>query len=299
MLTTMEQVAARTQLRSEIRQRDGMAFQSLFADIMVRRYRDDFSRVAPWGRDGDRKNDGYLRSARQLFQCYAPKELAQQPMLAKIDTDFKGALPHWEAHFDEWVLVHNELEGTPAWAEQRLRDFEEIHRPLRLSAWGFDHLKDRLLALSRTDVVEIVGQLATDEDFASLEFNDILSVLKHVAATEPAEDLPVIPVPSAKLEANLLSEDVKHLIRSGLRKAQLVRETINRHYDPELGDRTAAWFRRQYQELRSRGLSGDEIFDDLKLKAGFPRSDSRRQAASIALLTHLFESCDIFEAPRP
>ena len=69
----MEQVAARTQLRSEMRQRDGMAFQSLFADIMVRRYRDDFSRVAPWGRDGDR-NNGYSSVNRSLHH---PAHLAK------------------------------------------------------------------------------------------------------------------------------------------------------------------------------------------------------------------------------
>jgi len=39
------------------------AFQDFFADLMEKGYPGgDFIRVRPWGRQGDRKNDGYLRS---------------------------------------------------------------------------------------------------------------------------------------------------------------------------------------------------------------------------------------------
>jgi len=51
----------------------GEAFQELFQTIMERRYPGDFQRVVPWGRAGDLKNDGYLASRRQLFQCYGTK----------------------------------------------------------------------------------------------------------------------------------------------------------------------------------------------------------------------------------
>jgi hypothetical protein len=53
----------------------GDAFQDFFSSIMELRYPGDFARVRPWGKFGDRKNDGYLRSQRKLFQCYAPRGL--------------------------------------------------------------------------------------------------------------------------------------------------------------------------------------------------------------------------------
>ena len=298
MLTPTERLSATLQLREEFRTRDGAGFQALFADIMARKYRNDFDRVCPWGRDGDRKNDGYLRSERKLFQCYAPRRLGQGPTLEKVHEDFHGALPHWQAHFDEWVLVHNETDGTPAFLEQSLLDLSTAHAPLRLVSWGFDQVRDLLLTLPRQDVVDIVGELISDEVMASLEFQDIAPVLEYVAGQEVPHDLPIVPVPADKLNANLLSEDVKQWIKFGLRKAPLIRQTIDRHYDSTLGDRVAEAFREKYNNLKSLGLTGDRIFDELKVFAGFPRTDSRRQAATLALLSHLFESCDIFESPR-
>ena len=50
--------------------RKGDAFQDFFADIMERCYPGDFMRTRPWGKIGDRKNDGYLKSKRRLFQVY-------------------------------------------------------------------------------------------------------------------------------------------------------------------------------------------------------------------------------------
>src|SRR5580704_1274230 len=87
----------------------GDSFQDLFSTIMEMRFPADFVRVRPWGNVGDRKNDGYLRSRRQLFQCYAPREMARAKCLNKISEDFAGALPHWRAHFDQWIFTHNDI----------------------------------------------------------------------------------------------------------------------------------------------------------------------------------------------
>ena len=46
----------------------GAAFQDFFSEIMGKGYPEDFIRTRPWGRSGDRKNDGYLKSRRILFQ---------------------------------------------------------------------------------------------------------------------------------------------------------------------------------------------------------------------------------------
>ena len=51
-------------------------FQDLFADIHGS-HDEDFIRTRPWGNRGDRKNDGYLRSERTLFQVYGPNEMAE------------------------------------------------------------------------------------------------------------------------------------------------------------------------------------------------------------------------------
>ncbi|QBD80397.1 hypothetical protein EPA93_32265 [Ktedonosporobacter rubrisoli] len=42
-------------------EKGGNAFQDFFSEIMEKCHPSDFQRVRPWGRMGDRKNDGYLR----------------------------------------------------------------------------------------------------------------------------------------------------------------------------------------------------------------------------------------------
>lgn len=88
-------------------ERTGNAFQDFFQDIMGRRYPGDFIPTRPWGRFGDHKNDGYLQSTRTLFQVYAPEGMRLSDTLAKINDDFSGALPYWQAHFSTWRFVHN------------------------------------------------------------------------------------------------------------------------------------------------------------------------------------------------
>src|SRR5262245_55230856 len=63
-------------------------FQDFFSSIMEKRYPADFVRVKPWGNVGDKKNDGYLKSRRMLFQSYAPNSMEAAKAIAKIEEDF-------------------------------------------------------------------------------------------------------------------------------------------------------------------------------------------------------------------
>jgi len=51
----------------------GDAFQTFFERLMGLAYRGDFMACRPWGKAGDRKNDGYLKSNRCLFQVLCPQ----------------------------------------------------------------------------------------------------------------------------------------------------------------------------------------------------------------------------------
>lgn len=103
-------------------EKDGNEFQDFFSEIMEKCHPGDFQRVRPWGNTGDRKNDGYLRSERTLFQVYAPNEMSASDAVAKINEDFHGALPYWETYFDTWVFVHNSKDGLGPAIVAKLND---------------------------------------------------------------------------------------------------------------------------------------------------------------------------------
>ena len=83
----------------------GDAFQTFFERLMGLAYKADFMACRPWGNQGDRKNDGFLKSERRLFQVYAPNEMDAAKAKAKILEDFEGAKAHWNNHFDCWVFM--------------------------------------------------------------------------------------------------------------------------------------------------------------------------------------------------
>jgi len=105
----------------------GDAFQDLFEKLMGLAYKADFMPCRPWGNRGDRKNDGFLKSERRLFQVYAPNEMKETQPISKIQEDFQGAKKHWREHFDKWVFAHNAVDGLPPHVQTVLLDLEKAN----------------------------------------------------------------------------------------------------------------------------------------------------------------------------
>jgi len=90
-IDTTQRLFYRQAFKIEFLRSTATQFQELFAELMHRRHRDDFQKVRPYGRKGDLKCDGYLSSAKTVFQCYAPRELKETWTLKKMDEDYPGA----------------------------------------------------------------------------------------------------------------------------------------------------------------------------------------------------------------
>jgi len=276
----------------------GNAFQDWFADIMEMRYPDgDFIRVRPWGRSGDRKNDGYLKSQRILFQVYAPNEMKESPALKKIEEDFQGALPHWEKHFDTWVFAHNSPDGLGPGITKKLLELDSEHEEISVKSWGFNDLRRVLFELSDEDVSGLLGLAPTGKDFLEIGYEDLKIVLEAIKR-QSAPPLPeVARVPREKIEINRLSEDTESLINLGRRKSARVGKFLREYPDPKYGDEIVETFKAKYEELKDSGLDPDRIFLELHVFAGGEVvQESKHQAAVLAVLAYLFDQCDVFEA---
>lgn len=275
-------------------EKKGNEFEDFFSDIMEKLHPGDFQRTRPWGNVGDKKNDGYLRSERTLFQVYAPNEMSAAGAIAKIEEDFNGALPHWQQHFDKWVFVHNSKAGLGPDVLQTLLGLEDAHPLLAFENWGFEELRRRLFSLDKSDLVLLLGHMPSRTDMMDLGLESLIPVLeqlKRLPAT-PTPDLR--PPPADKIELNLLSECVEALLRSGMSKADLLRRYFRTR--PGLQDEIAESFSSHYKELKAANLGPDEIFGKLQTFAGGgqPQSPST-QVAVLAVLAFFFEECDIFE----
>jgi len=277
----------------------GNTFQEFFEKLMGFAYKADFMACRPWGNRGDRKNDGFLKSERQLFQVYAPNEMTESEAVKKIKEDFEGALLHWGEHFDKWAFVHNADGGLPPHVQKLLLDFEKQNQGVTLEPWGLEELRVVFKKLSAEDKQIWFGFAPDDETKLKLQFEDLRIVLETLADGALASDRAVKDVPRRKIEANALSKCVANLLKEGMTKSQMVKDFFEQWHDATLGERIAKSFRAKYELLRDEGMNPNRIFSELQTWAGgVDRGSPEHELAVLTVMAYYFERCDIFEEPR-
>ena len=276
----------------------GNEFQTFFERLMSLAYKADFMACRPWGNIGDRKNDGFLKSERRLFQAYAPNEMEAAKAISKITEDFEGAKVHWGEHFCKWTFVHNATDGLPPHVQQILLDFEKRNPGITLDPWGLEELRAVFRRLSLDDLAAWFGPAPTEETKARLGFKDIQVVLESLAGKAISSNATVKDVPPGKIEANDLAESVAILVKSGMTKTPLVSTFLEAWHDETLGERLAAAFREEYKRLRGSSHP-NRIFSELQAWVGGNQIGTpEHQMAVLTVLAYFFERCDIFEEPR-
>jgi hypothetical protein len=280
----------------------GDAFQNFFEDLMKRAYKADFLPCRPWGKRGDKKNDGFLKSERRLFQVYGPNEMKERQAIAKIREDFEGAIEHWKKHFDKWSFVHNAHDGLPPHVQKEILDLESAHPGLTIEAWGLEELRKVFALLDEHDLESWFGAAPAGGSKTNVRFEDLRIVLEAIASQRVPDDRPVRDVPPGKIQANALSDSIARLLKEGMAKARLVTEFFSKWHDPTFGEQIAASFRARYVVLRdgtSPRLTPNEIFFELQAWAGgAQRGSPEHELAVLTVLAYYFERCDVFEEPN-
>lgn len=274
----------------------GQEYEDFFCSAMEALHSDNFQLVKAAGQDGDGKADGYLVPERCVFQSYAPSSgFRKGPLLSKINGDCLGAIEKWGDKISKWVFVHNSQEGLPKYALDLLLELKTKHPTIDITAWGPDVIKDMILKLPVSKLVDMFGPALTQADMTSLTHESIKTLLKAMAHKGNDVAPNIAPVSVVKLEYNQLSDDVEVLLTAGRRKENLVDDLLAKWPDPEYGEDLAISFRAKYQELRIAGIAADDIFVELKAFAGGNSGDISAQVSSLAVLSYFFERCDIYE----
>ena len=85
-------------------------------------------------------------------------------------------------------------------------------------------------------------------------------------------------------------------VRSGWANAPIVASYFARHPDPLKGDQVGAQLNEKYRSLKAQNLMPSTIMTALlEMVTGVGSVPPQNLVAAQALLTHFFESCDIFE----
>ena len=295
----IQQLSYERDFQNTFLQVKGDSFQSFFEKLMHKAHPNDFLACRPWGKVGDRKNDGYLPSARILYQCYAPNEMKEAAAIKKIKEDFNGAKPHWLEYFDEWTFVHNAQDGRLGpHIIKVLAELKEVNPNIRIGHCGYEEMLATFRKLSLQDLESWFGPSLTLEAFVNLGYSDLLAVLKHISVSPAPAISDVKDVSRGKIEANLLSTDVANFLKLGMQKSSLVMNFFDNWNSPSYGEQIASAFKSQYVSLKNLkpALHPDEVFGRLEAWAGGAvNTTPSHKAAVLAVMAYLFDKCEIFE----
>ncbi|MEW5848970.1 MAG: hypothetical protein AB2A00_09150 [Myxococcota bacterium] len=137
------------------------------------------------------------------------------------------------------------------------------------------------------------------EELSGVGFAELEMAVRAILALPAGGtvDLSVTP-PSEKLAKNGLTGRTRVLVSMGLAVAAEVREFLERmaqQIDPDYPERLRAGFVVKYKEHLAEGLNGDALFEALRAFAAPPSRAWAEQAAGLAVLSYLFEACEVFE----
>jgi hypothetical protein len=270
------------------------AFQGFFHDLMGRAYPGDFIPTRPWGSLGDRKNDGYLKSQRQLFQVYAPSVYKAATLLRKMEEDWEGAVDYWEEYFGRWTFVHNDIEGLGPEVAKHILEFDQRVPEISCSAWGKDKLREIALSLTNQNLTDLFGPALFAN--ARVTIPQVQALLAHLRMATPPSSAEVRPVPPDKVALNKLSPSTEALLGVGMRWSPEVEKFFQGQVlAPGTRDATAAHFRERYEALRREGWDGDLLFAQLFGDLLDGSRDTQLETSALAVLAYFFEGCDIYE----
>ena len=302
-MTRAEVVLAWHRLIFEVRwlRFSGTDFQGFFEGIMAKAEL-DFVVITPSGKEGDRKSDGYVPSAKHHFQVYAPPTgIDVAKACAKVREDFSGALLHWP-DMRWWTFVWSTPRGgLPPQVVQLLDVLHAEHEAVVVDQWGQEPLWRQVRELPEADRVDLFGPAPGPEQITRIDSADVLSMLNTLAARPipaPGElDFSLLAV-GEKMERNGLGDGVRTLLTVAYGLLPDVQKYLDGHPDPSFPDRVAEALKDLYRDLSEEFDDDrpDALFGALIEAIATPEGPaSSRYWAAAAIVGYSFELCDIFK----
>lgn len=138
---------------------------------------------------------------------------------------------------------------------------------------------------------------------ADVGFPELEVVARSVmrGSTQTAHESLHVIDPAAKMALNGLTQASEHLIKMGMSRSRVVATYVGRmaDVDPDFVEQLRAGFIREYDAQVRAGVRGDLLFATLVDFATQGSRDIARTGAGVAVLSYLFESCDLFERQSP
>jgi hypothetical protein len=315
-MTPQERFWYQALFRLKLLEATGESFQKLVMEVLGAE-NPRFQPVSPWGRDGDRGNDGFIDGESHYFQIYGPERLEYNPVAAarKAEQDFEK-LNRSYAPARYTFVMNDRFRGIPEPVYQSLRKIESDF-PVRCAALGARDLTDRFMRLPDEKKQDILLGIPVEiPDW--VDPGAIAEVLRSIADKAAAGIRPaksIAPEFEEKIRFNGLQGYPAHRLRAMSYQAHQVDEFLSVR-EPHLAQCVAEEMRRLYGLSRQvmDELDGEDWGEEPPDPAAMqylwlverlvpdcarrhPHSLKAYREAAEVVLSKYFESCDVFEEP--
>ena len=301
-MTTQQKAIARLFFKLKVYSSNGNEFEKLFTNIMTYRH-SDFQQIKPWGKTGDRKNDGYLKSTSTYFQVFAPEDIltSYPAVIKKLVTDFAGLKKHWSPINEFYFVLNEKYLGVNADCEISIN---KLVKDESLNNGGFYTSKDlerTLLELEEDEINQVVGFLP-DINLDYLDYSVLNEVVAQITQLPVGNFTEKIEIPDwdKKIEFNGLSEYCRSQLNFGAQMQGTLNSFLSN--DPFIAETLQKQLNGLYREIKAENDKldtndehpGDKTFLEL-IKRCLPENKQQYLLPVLSLLAKYFETCDIFE----
>jgi|JFJP01.1.fsa_nt_gi hypothetical protein len=284
------------------RQRKGSEFQSFFEKIMFK-LDPSFIAIKPSGKEGDWKCDGFSKNTGTVYQCYSPEDLSKGSTASKaakkVKDDFEGAKIHWDKEMRQWIFVWSADGQLPPQVLKALTTIEAENQDLTIDNWSQESLWRKVSQLAKNEleiIIEFSLNLAAAPETTAIEVESLLSYLTRQELEPIQTDLGHIDLQD-KLDKNNLTPRVQTLIKNAMPIVKIVEDYTRRHPDIEYSGIIAQVLTNKYRSLlkENRRDSNAIFFALINFVSSEKMAQDKFFWASIGIVSHYFELCDIFE----
>jgi len=298
---------ARIIFQNKLLSSDKQTFEDLFTKVM-QLYDKNFRPVKPHGKEGDKKCDGFNKVTGQYYQAYAPEDLSGKEKIAqiKLNDTINGIFAFWQSISpvkEFYFVINDQYKGVWPKISLQLAEIAQKHKIIADTLLCKD-LEDIFLQLQEDDIIEILGGLLPcAANITNIDISSLGEVIDHLLRSErkPKEErFPNDPNFDKKIRFNNLSEEYAIFLKVAYQQTYLIDDYFTYNSSFIKQDLKLAfsdfYTKAQNSILESFENRSDVIFQKIWDDAS-PRNTSPFRNAALVLMSHYFESCDIFEEP--
>lgn len=290
--------------------KSGQEFQDFFCEIMKSKD-DNFQKIKPSGKIGDKKCDGYNSKTGDYYLCYSPEDINKKTTIPnailKISEDINGIIEKRKrVKFINYV-INDRFKGLNPKIQELIDNLREKWKTkVQIKMFSMENLEKICLSLELSDKQRILGYAPNlTNDMKNVDFDMISEIVSFIDKNELDElfdDELDVPDYSEKISYNKLSQTIADKLNNArhfIHKVDEFFEKTTIFNKNDLKNKIKKLYSNACKEIPkdADGYFADRRFLYVLSAITYNNQSKAVIENALVIIALFFESCDIFEKP--